>query len=390
MDLSTDDRSTISRPISIFSGFDYLESDQETILKTHSQSQYCLKNVDTLDPLNVPYILRKIIICVLFECINELNILKSINMQNDFGMNSYQLLTYASLEDRYMRPENHAEFRINSKNNNFDKLAKDINMLHQVLLKTCKELGVGTYHCLVETVEIIKKMHKEEEELLEEEANRERVIKSVKNKCEKERQDNIKIMQETNEKIQQIKYQAEDINIYGQLEVQYFEEWEKTRKEQNYMKCQEEENSYKKIITDTEKKIAMENRCHEELVKYFKEVRDDCLDEIEQWMKKYNEETEELEDSAINLKNELEKITEERKLIQHEYEKQQTEINDWLEYKRIKEAKELQRQKEIAASIKIQAWWRGIMVRKHLGPYSKKKKKKGKDAKKKKKGKKLK
>ena len=38
----------------------------------------------------------------------------------------------------------------------------------------------------------------------------------------------------------------------------------------------------------------------------------------------------------------------------------------------------------------LQAWWRGVMVRRQLGPYSKKKKKKGKKGKKsgKKKGKK--
>ena len=38
--------------------------------------------------------------------------------------------------------------------------------------------------------------------------------------------------------------------------------------------------------------------------------------------------------------------------------------------------------------LQVQAWWRGVMVRKGLGPYSKKKKKKGKKGKKSGKGKK--
>ena len=47
-----------------------------------------------------------------------------------------------------------------------------------------------------------------------------------------------------------------------------------------------------------------------------------------------------------------------------------------------------QEAEELKAAIKVQAWFRGVMVRKGLGPFNKKKKKKGRKGKKSGKGKK--
>lgn len=349
-----------------------------------SESVTSLNKNDILESEDFSTLVRNIIPCTLIECMNELAMLRSINLQNDLGPESQKLITYVSIEDRYMGGENHSEYRINSTNSSFDKLAKDINMVYVTLLETCRDILIyEKYKRLQDVIKSIARMHEEEETLLESAGNSQRIIEDTKNRYEAERLDNIRTIEETDAKIQNIRFKAEDFNIYGQLEVQYFERWEKTRMEQNTMKCEEKENYYRSIIKGTEEQILTENRCHAELGKYFDEMRNDYLEEIQQWMKKYDDETDQREGDTLTLRSELEKIGEEKKVAMEKYEKRQAEIDDWLRYKQVKEEKEMQRQKEIWCAVRIQAWWRGVLVRKKLGPYKPKKKGK-KDQKKKK------
>lgn len=68
------------------------------------------------------------------------------------------------------------------------------------------------------------------------------------------------------------------------------------------------------------------------------------------------------------------------------YIKRQEEIDSYCEYKLEQEKKRLEKERKDAAATKIQAWWRGTMVRRGFGKYKKKEKKgkkKGDDKKKK-------
>ncbi|XP_018564720.1 IQ domain-containing protein G-like [Anoplophora glabripennis] len=103
-------------------------------------------------------------------------------------------------------------------------------------------------------------------------------------------------------------------------------------------------------------------------------------------MRHYDEETERRETEMINLKASLEKLVEDHIELKQTYEARKAEMEDWLIYKKLKQEKEDFQALQVWAATKIQAWWRGVMFRKKLGPYSKKKK--GKDMNKGKKGKK--
>ena len=52
-------------------------------------------------------------------------------------------------------------------------------------------------------------------------------------------------------------------------------------------------------------------------------------------------------------------------------------VEDRIEKEKVRR-KEEQEAIELKASIRLQSWWRGVMVRKGLGPFKKGKKKKGK------------
>ncbi|XP_023026215.2 dynein regulatory complex protein 9 [Leptinotarsa decemlineata] len=146
------------------------------------------------------------------------------------------------------------------------------------------------------------------------------------------------------------------------------------------MSCEDKENVHNFVIMDMRNRIELENRCHLEFMNYIEESRNDLSEQIQYWIKHYDEEIERRETEMMNLKSDLEKITDSHAILKETYETRKAEIEDWLEYKRLKKEKEDHIQMEQRAARKIQAWWRSVMFRKKLGPY-KKTKAKGKDKK---------
>ena len=129
-----------------------------------------------------------------------------------------------------------------------------------------------------------------------------------------------------------------------------------------------------------------EARCNIEIETFLRAHHTLLEEKVEYWMEKYDNDVEAKQTELDNLKtakaNDLARLQE---LTQkyHEYDKVVQE--DKVEKERLR--KEAERQlEEQKACTKIQSWWRGIMVRKQLGPY--KVKKKGKKGKKNAKGKK--
>lgn len=101
-------------------------------------------------------------------------------------------------------------------------------------------------------------------------------------------------------------------------------------------------------------------------------------EKVEHWMEKYDNDVEAKQKELDSLKaakaSDLMRLQE---LTQryHEYSKVVQDDRDHKERLRKEAERELEEQK---ACVDIQAWWRGVMVRKQLGPYKPKKKGKGK------------
>ncbi|XP_030761708.1 dynein regulatory complex protein 9-like [Sitophilus oryzae] len=363
----------------------YEDVDKEREMRSKSESRSVMsQSLNTLASEKsktnaVSVLLRGLITCALSECMDELSILRSINIQNDPGPDFSQFTYYQSMEDRYMGQEDHAQIRIGCANSNFDKLAKDIALFYGIIRDACKEFNkFGTLDKISTCVHILKRMKQEEDQLLQDEENQEKIIDDIKTHCEEERLNNTKTIEDTNSNIQKLRFESEDIYLYGQREVAFFVQWEAARREQNQMKCQEKEDTHSSFIKNTKERMETENRCHAEFVRYLEESKNDCLDGIQFWMKQYDEDFDKLDGDIIKLSTNLDKIKDDRRFLEDKYNARQAEIDDFLEYKRIQEEKDRQVQKEYDAGLKIQAWWRGVMVRKRLGPYRKKKRGKGK------------
>merc|ERR1712134_184634 len=152
-----------------------------------------------------------------------------------------------------------------------------------------------------------------------------------------------------------------------------------------------EEQLLKNELDEVRKDIEMENRTHTDVKNFLIKKRRWLEDKVEFWMEKYETDTESKSQELVQLKADKErdlKVLQELARTYDDYER--VVLEDRAEKQRIREEKE-RKELELVTSIKIQAWWRGTMVRRGLGEFkqeSKKKKGKGKGKKGKGKGKK--
>jgi IQ domain-containing protein G len=101
------------------------------------------------------------------------------------------------------------------------------------------------------------------------------------------------------------------------------------------------------------------------------------LDEqIEYWSAKYETDMEFNTTKVKDTKEEIQNLSTENAEMVVLIAKREKEMEKFLVIKAKREAEEAAEKKINDSATAIQAWWRGVMVRRKLGPYRKKKKKK--------------
>ncbi|XP_063772639.1 dynein regulatory complex protein 9 isoform X5 [Pseudophryne corroboree] len=171
--------------------------------------------------------------------------------------------------------------------------------------------------------------------------------------------DTIAREQEGRKKIKALQKQLQDVRLEKKVEMQ-------------------------KIKEKTDEEI----RVHVEIENFLRQHQQELEEKLEYWMEKYDKDTEEKQAELNALKTaKVNDLTLLQDLAKQYTEYEKVIIEDRLEKEKAQQQKK-QKKLELASAIKIQAWWRGMMVRKGLGPYKKSKSKKGKEKDKKDKGKK--
>ncbi|PIK34885.1 putative IQ domain-containing protein G [Apostichopus japonicus] len=237
---------------------------------------------------------------------------------------------------------------------NVIKLQEDRNFLQLILDKTLNELkDTCSFEALIEAVNLEKSKKAEiQKTILKEEEGR-KEIRSLQRQIQNvkvEREDEI---QQRNQMIAHLKDQLQEMKAKTNMEGKYIQKDAEVAVNQTQKKCTLVEKQLKEEIEELEEKV-------------------------EHWMEKYDKDVEakthELDVLKASKANDLARLQELTKLYA-EYE--QVVVEDRIEKEKARR-KEEQELEELKACVKVQSWWRGVMVRRQLGPYSKKKKKKGK------------
>lgn len=150
--------------------------------------------------------------------------------------------------------------------------------------------------------------------------------------------------------------------------------------------CNTQENVVHEALADMKKKYQLENSVHDAMVKIISKLKSEAEVKLEYWLDKYEVDKENLTRWLDSLKVDRAQCLERIAWIHEMTANYKPIVKDDRRVKKIEADRLAKMELMTKRAVRIQAWWRGTMVRKALGPYSRKNTKK--DSKKKAGGKK--
>lgn len=258
--------------------------------------------------------------------------------------------------------------------------------LEDILIQIKNELRDNqSFNNLLMYLRDFRRTEKEEENLIKKESDNRNLSNQLNRAVNKTIEDTKEQAQNANKKIAKCKDDIETMLFDNALKIRYVDQWENARIEQGLMICDKNENEQQEIIDQYKNEIEKEIRINIEIENYITENQKDIEESIENWMQRYDTELEEKVMQIQTLKDKKEEQEIKYKQMLLDYEVHGKEIAEFLIFKENKRIEEETEALRNAAATKIQAWWRGLMVRLKLGPFNpnpKKKKKKDKKGKK--------
>ncbi|KAL3848011.1 hypothetical protein ACJMK2_018896 [Sinanodonta woodiana] len=272
---------------------------------------------------------------------------------------------------------------------NIAKIQDDRLFFESVMAGTLSELIENcTYQVLAETVRGEKERKAQLQDTILKEENGRKRVKQLQKQLQDIKKEKEKEIQDRNEMIAHFKDELQEMRAKTNMEGKYIKKSAEVAVAQTQKKCTLSEKQLKEEIESLRRQIDEEIRVNNEVVSYLETHKTELMKKVDYWMDKYEKDIEakqhELDVLKASKAKDLERLQELSKLYK-EYE--QVVVEDRIEKEKARRKAELEAI-ELKASIRLQSWWRGVMVRKGFGPYSKKKKgkkgKKGKGKKKKK------
>ncbi|XP_068137395.1 dynein regulatory complex protein 9 [Hyperolius riggenbachi] len=262
---------------------------------------------------------------------------------------------------------------------NLKKVQADRQFAADVIADMLMELETsGSFQSLQYAVAMEKEKKAHFYNTIEREQEGRKKIKALQKQLQDVRQEKKAELQSRNELIAHLKDQLQEMKAKTSMEDKYVKKDVDLQVSQTQKKCGIVESDLQMEIQKVKEKRDEEIRVHIEIENFLRQHQQELEEKLEYWMEKYDKDTEEKQAELNDLKtarvNDLTLLQDLAKQYE-DYEK--VIIQDRVE-KETAQKQRKQEQMELASAIKIQAWWKGTMVRKGLGPYKKAKSKKGK------------
>ncbi|XP_041038644.1 dynein regulatory complex protein 9 [Carcharodon carcharias] len=253
---------------------------------------------------------------------------------------------------------------------NLTKVQADRQFALEVINNTLQELNhSGTFVSLLNVVEWEKKKKIKMQNVIIREEEGRRKIKVLKKQLQNLQKEREAEQQHKNEMIAHLKDQMQEMKAKTAMEGKYMKKNAELQVFQAQKKCADEENKLQEDVQLMKSKIDQEIRIHLEIEKFLKQNQTELEENLEFWMEKYDKDIETKQSELSTLKSnkisDLQRLKEysekyltyERVIIEDRVERE----NEWK--------KRTQEEKEFKSIIKLQSWWRGVMVRRGIGIY---------------------
>ncbi|XP_010287427.1 PREDICTED: IQ domain-containing protein G [Phaethon lepturus] len=253
---------------------------------------------------------------------------------------------------------------------NLRKIQADRQYASDIITVTMKKMQEsGTFNSLTEANEREKaKKSKFHDFLIREEEGKEE-IKSFKKQLQDVKKETETELQNRDNTIAFLKDELQEMKAKTNMESCYMKKSTDLQVRQTQKKCSNAENVLDKEIQKLRSKTDEEIRVHVEIENFLRQYHKMVEEKLEHWVDKYENDTdakdEELDALKASKANNLEML---QRLARECQTFEETIISDRAE----KEANRRQLEQdalELKSILKLQAWWRGTMVRRNLGPY---------------------
>ena len=231
----------------------------------------------------------------------------------------------------------------------------------------------GQVTSLIQAVAAYKRRLSEKDEIILSEEEVRQEIEALSSQLETLKATEVETRKAETRKIAELKDSYLDCRRRAGSEETYVESQEAVRLEERRSHLEEEERHLKTIISNLELDIEHEDRVTAEVESFLRDQHLEFSAKLSEWTEKYEEDTErkrkELEDVIEARKNGLEKL---KSQTENCAETERFVQVVQAEKARLRAAQELEVRRE-RCCVRLQAWWRGLMVRCCLGQFRKNK-----------------
>ncbi|KAG7304501.1 hypothetical protein JYU34_011448 [Plutella xylostella] len=242
------------------------------------------------------------------------------------------------------------------------KLLRDRKLLSDIIRATVVEMAeTGGWRCLRQAI-ISLQQRAEQSTVLQQDHDRLRLVRAaVTNELKSKKKQNAKELRLCDTHITFLKDKKEDDIKNAELRLVYADKWLNAQAEVLEMQH--------RVPRAARPSATNETRVHRELSRAYDLQVEEREKAVEYWRAKYSDDT-----SSINMRlavkcEQLRVAVARREELQKLYNLHEGEMRSWLTFKRERAAR-LEREERVRrAATTLQAWWRGLMVRRGLGAF---------------------
>ncbi|NXP91588.1 DRC9 protein, partial [Passerina amoena] len=250
------------------------------------------------------------------------------------------------------------------------KIYADRQYASDVITVTIKKMEeLGTFSSLTDANEREKARKGKFYDILIRSEKGKKDIKALQKQLQEVKKQTGQDLQSRDAVIDRLKDKLQEITAKVDTESNYLKKNTDLQIQLTQKKCSSAENALEKEIQNLKSKIDEEIQLHTETENFLMQEYQKVKEKLEYWIDKYQKDTaakdEELDDLRALKAENLETM---QRFAKECLTFQTTIIIDRTD----KETKKKQREREaleLRSAVKVQAWWKGTMVRRFLGPY---------------------
>nr|XP_029716951.1 dynein regulatory complex protein 9 [Aedes albopictus] len=257
------------------------------------------------------------------------------------------------------------------------KLKNDISNLRKLLSDTHVEMAEhGSFETLQTFMDNDIQSEMEEHQLIRDSILNEKKLRALQSQLDGETRERKSMLKQLNDEIFDLETRAQDTKVENDVKTRLVQKWENTRHEQARIVIEGKESTLIKSSKEARDNIDRELRLRSEIDVYINYCIDQINDKISFWMDKYQREIKAFDGDITRHKENIAELKVKYEEMVILYKHREKEIKICAESRKEREKQKAFANKQHRSAIVIQAWWRGTMVRKGLGPFKKKKKSK--------------